>query len=85
MFPPHVGCIPSGNGSELINLDFVGLVDRLGIRSKYTFVDSPKRTVLVERRIAAAHDVAMVFCLDAPRVFGHAKLPQNGASPGGGV
>ena len=74
----RVGCIRSDIGLEFINPDFVGLLDRLGIRREYTPVSSPKHDGVSERRIAAIPDVAMASCLKPPRLFGGAKLPPTG-------
>ena len=64
--PSPAGCVRSDNGSEF-NPDFVGLLDRLGIRPEYTPVGSPKHNGVAERRIAATLDATMASYLEAPR------------------
>ena len=71
-------CVRSDNSTEFVRSNFVEMLDRRGIRRGYTAVGSPTRNGVVERQIAMLLDLAMAYCLEAPRLFGDAKLPPTG-------
>ena len=72
--PSIVECIRSGNGTEFTKPEFVAILTDRGTRREYTPVNSPKHDGVGERRIAMTLKLAMASRLEAPRLFGDAKM-----------
>ena len=73
--PSIVECIHSDNGTGFTKPEFVALLNDRGIRREYMPVNSPKHDGVVERRIAMTMELVMASRLEAPRLFGDAKMP----------
>ena len=73
--PSIVECIRSDNDTEYTKPKFVALFNNRGICREYTPVNPPKHDGVVERRIAMTVELAMASRLEAPRLFGDAKMP----------
>ena len=73
--PSIVECIRLDNGTEFTKPEFVVLLNDRGIRREYTPADFPKQDGVVERRIVMTLELAMGPRLEAPRLFGDAKMP----------
>ena len=55
----------------------MSLLNARGIRREYTPVKSPKHDGVVERRVAMTLELAIASSLEAPSLFGDAKMPQT--------
>ena len=75
--PSIVECLRSDNGTEFLKAQFVAMLNHYGIRREHTPVGSPKHDGVVERRIAMTLELAMASRLEAPRLFGDAKMPST--------
>ena len=73
-----VECVRSDNGTEFVRVEFVKLLDHRGIQREYIPVSSPKHNGVVEQHIAMTLELARASCLEAPRLFGDARLPSTG-------
>ena len=76
--PSTVECVRSDNGAELVRAEFVELLDRRGLSREYILVGLPKHNGVVERHIAMTVEFARISWLEAPRLFGDARLPSTG-------
>ena len=73
--PFIVESIRSDNGTEFTNPALVALLNNREIRREYTLVNSPKHDGVIERRIATTLELTISSRLEAPRLFGDAKMP----------
>ena len=70
-----VECIRSDNGTKFTKPEFVAFLNDRGVSCEYTPVNSPKQDGVVDRRLAMTFELAMASLLEAPRLFGNARMP----------
>ena len=74
-YPSVLECLCSDTDSEFVKPEFVAMLNHHGIRREHTTVGSPKHGGVVERRIAMTLELAIASRLEAPRLFGDARMP----------
>ena len=69
-------CVCLDNGTESVRAEMVELLDHHGVRRQYVHIGFPKHNDVVERLVAMTVELAMASGIEAPRLFGDARLPR---------